>query len=210
MKVSKPLSIIGLIIISVVFTFIVAITGADVVRSGNNPANVISNNLPDLQTGKIPWTPDTDNLKQRLEAIGLPVLTSEGTTLHTHQHLDIYINGNKYAVPADIGINENQGIISPIHTHDASGIIHVESPDVQNFTLGQFFDIWGVKFDDNCIGGYCNTADKSLTIIDNGKYVQNNFRNIILEQHDIITVIYGTQADVNKFKNTAYDFPAGY
>jgi hypothetical protein len=48
-------------------------------------------------------------------------------------------------------------VFSPIHTHDTSGIVHIESPTVRPFTLGQFFDVWGVRFTSDCIGGDCNS-----------------------------------------------------
>ena len=79
--------------------------------------------------------------------MGLPALTAEGEALHTHQHIDIYVDGQPVVVPAYIGINATEGFLSPIHTHDSTGIIHVESPTVRDFTLGEFFDVWGVRFD---------------------------------------------------------------
>ena len=33
-----------------------------------------------------------------------------------------------------------------MHTHDNTGIIHIESPDVRNYTLGEFFVILSKKF----------------------------------------------------------------
>ena len=33
--------------------------------------------------------------------------------------------------------------ISPLHTHTASGIIHIEADRPGRFTLGQFLDEWG-------------------------------------------------------------------
>jgi len=92
------------------------------------PENTRVGQLPGLQTEKIPWIPEINHLKERLNLIGLPVLTVEGTVLHTHQHLDIYINGKQTEIPGGIGINEVAGFVSPIHTHDTTGIIHVESP----------------------------------------------------------------------------------
>ena len=32
--------------------------------------------------------------------------------------------------------------MSPLHTHDSSGVIHVESNTVRYYTLGEFLDIW--------------------------------------------------------------------
>ncbi len=33
--------------------------------------------------------------------------------------------------------------MAPLHTHDTSGIIHVESNTVRPYTLGEFLSIWG-------------------------------------------------------------------
>jgi hypothetical protein len=49
------------------------------------------------------------------------------------------------------------------------GIIHVESPTVGKFYLGQFFDIWGVRLTSDCIGGYCTDATNTLTVYVNGE-----------------------------------------
>lgn len=44
--------------------------------------------------------------------------------------------------------------MSPLHTHDSSGLIHVESNTVRNYFLGEFLDIWkGLNIDGkNVIG----------------------------------------------------------
>src|SRR5207253_7906980 len=99
----------------------------------------------------------------RLQVLGLPALTQEGSVLHIHQHIDVFVNGGKVAVPGGIGINDNS-FISPIHTHDASGVIHVESPTKEQFTLGQFFAIWGVRFTRTSVGGYRSTAARPIRV----------------------------------------------
>jgi hypothetical protein len=62
--------------------------------------------------------------------------------LHIHQHLDVFDNGRRVTVPAGIGIGDT--FISPLHTHDTSGVMHVESPTIRPFTLAEFFGVWGV------------------------------------------------------------------
>jgi hypothetical protein len=130
-----------------------------------NPAT-----LPGALTGPAPWPANTEDLLARLSAIGLPALPAEGSTLHIHQHLDLYVNGTKQVVPAQIGIiTSPQVVSSPLHTHDTSGIIHVESPTVRSFTLGEFFDVWGVRLTRTCIGGYCTQGDKTLRVYVDGQ-----------------------------------------
>ena len=166
--------------------------------------------LPGIQTSQGPWPVELGNLAARLRAIGLPALSAEGTVLHTHQHLDIFIHGKSVDVPAGIGINEGAGFISPIHVHDTTGVIHVESPTVQTFTLGQFFDIWGVKFLKGTIGGY--VVDEKNNVFDvyvNGKKYRDDPRLLTLEPHQEIVIVYGTDKETPKTIPSSYTFPAG-
>jgi hypothetical protein len=165
--------------------------------------------LPGLQESPAPWQPEFVHLKDRLAAINLPALSQEGTALHIHQHLDISINGNAVAVPAEIGIDPNGKFISPIHVHDTSGIIHVESPTIQDFTLGQFFDIWGLRFTANCIGSYCTDASSTLKVYANGSPVTGDPRNLVLASHQEIMIVFGNASSTPAIIS-AYTFPAGY
>lgn len=77
----------------------------------------------------------------------------EGTVEHYHPLLVINVGGVQKEVPADIGISSSETNPSyqcgsgghAIHTHDGSGIIHLELPVVPANapTLGDFFTIWG-------------------------------------------------------------------
>ena len=64
--------------------------------------------LQPIQTGAPPWPADAVGLQARLEADGLQVLTAEGQVQHTHQHLDVYVDGAHVDVPADIGIDPHR------------------------------------------------------------------------------------------------------
>ena len=99
--------------------------------------------LPGAQRSGPPWNSGAAKLQQRLKAIGLAPLPVEGNVVHIHQHLDIYVNGRHVTVPALIGIDPGH-FFSPLHTHDTSGILHVESPTESAFSLGQFFAVWCV------------------------------------------------------------------
>jgi hypothetical protein len=84
---------------------------------------------------------------------GISCDTSEQLLFHIHAHLGIYEQGKQLLIPAGIGIGPPLQILngfvvggscfSWIHTHDESGIIHIESPVQRTFTLGDLFDIWG-------------------------------------------------------------------
>jgi hypothetical protein len=147
--------------------------------------------LPGLITGPPPWQPEIAHLAFRLDDIGLPILSAEALAYHIHQHLDIWVNGKKVPVPADVGIDPGAQQLTVIHTHDSSGIIHVESPVKKTYTLGQFFDVWGLRFTSKCIGGECATATKPLRVWVDGKLWHGNPRLIPLKAHSIFVVAYG-------------------
>jgi hypothetical protein len=169
--------------------------------------------LPGLMVGSAPWGPnDGLYLRQRLKAIGLHALPAEGVALHIHAHLDLAVNGRLYPVPALIGINVDQRFLAELHTHDQSGIIHVESPNVRKFTLGQFFAVWGLRFTSRCLGGYCASGKKQLWVWVNAKRVRTDPRKITLRAHQEIVVAYGTLPSVRALGPVParYPFPRGY
>ncbi|HTN71626.1 MAG TPA: hypothetical protein VMO00_11105 [Methylomirabilota bacterium] len=165
-----------------------------VARESDSAENATANRaLPGLQTGEAPWAAEIPNLLARLKAINLPALHEEGNALHIHQHLDLFVNGKPVTVPKDIGINFDARFISPLHTHDRTGIIHVESDKVRDFTLGQFFDVWGVRFTKDCVGGYCAKGSDKLRVFSNGKAVTGDPRRLVLTSHQEIAVVYGPE-----------------
>ena len=165
--------------------------------------------LPGLQTGSPPWPVETTQLRARLTAIGLPALTAEGQVQHTHQHLDLDVDGRQVTIPADIGINRTVGFIAPIHTHDTTGIIHVESPVVRTFTLGELFDVWGVRFDGHCVGGVCDGSGRALSVFLDGQPYAGDPRSLVLTSHEEIVVAIGTPAQLPNPIPASYPFPSG-
>ena len=77
---------------------------------------------------------------------------TNGLALHIHPWLRIVIEGQNVTIPADIGLVN--GCEEPTHTHDTSGIIHVESPDATGqYTLGGFFQVWSATYASITING---------------------------------------------------------
>ncbi len=165
--------------------------------------------LPGALKTPPPWPANTGKLQQRLRAIGLEPLTEEGQVLHTHQHLDIFVDGKPVAVPGDLGIGD--GFISDLHTHASypPGIIHVESPTEARFSLGQFFAVWGVPLSATCIGSLCEEGDKQLKAWVNGTPVSADPTRIVLEDHQQIVLAYGTPAQEPKPVPASYAWPEG-
>jgi hypothetical protein len=160
-------------------------------------------------TGPAPWPANTGGLRARLRALALPALGREGSVLHIHQHLDVFVHGRRVPVPAGIGIAAAQGFISPLHTHDASGVVHVESPDVRAFTLGELFGVWGVRLTRRCVGGYCASGADRVRVYADGREFTGDPGVLPLAPHAEIVVAFGTLRQLPRPLPSSYAFPPG-
>jgi hypothetical protein len=183
-------------------------TGAAGVKLGPSFGSMSS--LPGVLTSAPPWPANNNDreLQLRLRAIGLDPLTAEGQAVHIHQHLDLYVDAKKVTVPAQIGISSSGAFISDLHTHDATGIMHVESPDVRSFSLGQFFAVWGVRLDAKCLGSLCAAGDRRISTWVNGEPVSGDPTRIVLAEHQEIVIAVGTTAQQPAPVPDSYDFAA--
>lgn len=109
--------------------------------------------------------------------------------LHWHAKLTIYIKGEKQEIPAEIGIG---AVEQPIHTHDATGEIHMELGGLvtkDQLKLAKFFQIWGKQFNSNCIFDKCNGDEGKVKMIINGQENQE-FENYQMRDGDNIEIRY--------------------
>lgn len=130
---------------------------------------------------------------------GLSCLSAQGGALHIHQYLDLYVNGQQVTVNPGIGIVDSANCLYPLHVHNGEpNVIHNES-NQQNvsFTLGQFFDIWGVKLSSSQVGNYKVDSSHALVIklIDKNGAVSTytgNPYNIALGDQETIYMLYNS------------------
>ena len=112
----------------------------------------------------------------------LPPKLADGE-IHYHPKLSIYVDGVLQIIPKNVGVGSTH---YPLHTHEADNVIHVESPDTRDFTLGIFFKVWQKKFSSDCVMNYCKPAyDISMTV--DGKPSQE-FENLVLRDGQQITL----------------------
>lgn len=121
-----------------------------------------------------------------------------------HARLKIVIHGDPVTIPKEIGIDQmlyksheldRYGIRNPrtypLHTHDISGVIHIESTDIRSFTLGQFFDVWGQTFSEDCVLDKCNNGLYRVQMYVDGME-SLEFREHVLKEGEVITITYGS------------------
>ncbi|MBV9270884.1 MAG: hypothetical protein JO165_07315 [Candidatus Eremiobacteraeota bacterium] len=133
---------------------------------------------------------------------------------HIHFYLGLYVNGAQIAVPDGTGMAEpngettfnnipnwteyasqpdpnNPGKRIPgcfyhLHTHDASGMIHVEDPNPLNapvtaslYTLRNYLDIWGVQLSAFGFGPYTGP----VTIVTSGQQFRGGNKGYVTSNH---------------------------
>jgi hypothetical protein len=142
---------------------------------------------------------------------GIEGSSREMLQVHVHAHLSLFYKGEQIAIPYGIGIvrpfDAKDGFVGNgagiywLHTHDATGIIHVESPDNRTYNLGQFFDIWGQPLDVQNVAGLKGAV---RAFVDGKPYV-GSLRSIVLGAHTQITL----QVGAPYVTPPVYAFPTG-
>ena len=130
----------------------------------------------------------------------------EQTAYHIHVHLTIWIDGQQVAVPQGVGIASDQSCFYWLHTHDSTGVIHIEAPATASLTLENFLNIWGQPQFSQL--GFHNELSESAgwTIYVDGKQVQGDFKSVVFTEHKVITIMYNSP---NAKPDTVYSFPQG-
>jgi hypothetical protein len=129
-------------------------------------------------------------LKQRIKKLGLP--TGDSEKFHIHALLSVYNQGLLVTIPANLGIDERHHIETTIHTHDATGIIHMEAPHPYDYTLGDLFAVWGVRFGAGTLGALQNDGSNRVWVYVNGRHISDPAR-YVLRNGDNVSIGYGSQ-----------------
>ncbi len=183
--------------------------------SGGNADACSQFGAPPLErTTKAPWPAPKNPMALTCKA-GLVPEKAEFLQYHVHAHLDVLVNGRPVPVPAGIGIDLdnsavqadkspngvvigagltqecNEPCISPLHTHDLSGLLHTETKTPSPNQLGQFFTEWAVRLTKDCVGGYCKPSVPIKIYVD-GKVETGDPTQIELSDRREIAVVIGT------------------
>ena len=204
----------AVIVIAAAVGITLAVTGGSPKAAGAAPALAPLSTLGSLAPAPSPGAPGSEGVpvpagpalaSTATAATGQPVngiscQANEQTLFHIHAHLTVFVNGSARQVPAAVGIPGAQVQQSPagpfiasgscfywLHTHAADGIIHIESPVHRTYTLGNFFDEWGLPLGPDQVG----PATGHVVAIYNGQVYQGNPRDIPLNAHAQIQLQVG-------------------
>jgi hypothetical protein len=161
----------------------------------------------------VPHWPAPPNPIALMEKAGFKPQYHESFRYHVHSHLDVYVDGRHVSVPAGIGINiDDPGVqrgriqdgswayggiqqcanpcISPLHTHDDTGIIHTEAQNRRTNLLGEFFSVWNVRLTPSCVARFCKPKTP-IKVYVNGKLDAHNPRLVKLANLREIAIVIG-------------------
>lgn len=132
---------------------------------------------------------------------GVQCNTQEQVAYHIHAHLAVFVDGALRPVTPGIGIvapvaqqSSNGAFFGAttcyywLHVHAQDGVIHIESPTAQTYTLGQFFALWGQPLSQTHVG----PASGKQTVYVDGKAYSGNPADIELHPREDIQIDVGT------------------
>ena len=125
---------------------------------------------------------DKDN-----RTVALSCTTEAAAQYHYHMTLSVYLNGEKQTIPANTGVKST--CMNPIHTHDATGLVHVESPVERDFTLGDFFAVWDEPLSSTQLLNKTADATHRVRMTVNGQ-ASTEFENLVLKDDQEIIIYY--------------------
>jgi hypothetical protein len=131
---------------------------------------------------------------------------------HSHAHLSLFVRGEQIAISAGLGVVDpvlTNGYVNfdrtkcfyEVHTHDASGIIHLHanSGRVLPLTLGQLFAVWGRTLSREEVAG---NAGSVIAYVNQQLYT-GDLSSIVLSEHTQVTLEVGEP----RVKPPTYLFP---
>jgi hypothetical protein len=124
------------------------------------------------------------------EIAGIPCESGERLEYHVHARLQVIIEGQPAPIPANIGVKPGECIYW-LHTHTDDGLIHVEAPSEAEYTLGQFFAIWGEPLSSTQILDKTTDAEHTMRVTVNGSLFDGDPTQITLTDQKLIVIEYG-------------------
>jgi len=128
---------------------------------------------------------------------GLVCVYPSPVQYHVHTHLSIFLDGVALALPGEVGIvtlTPTTECHYPLHTHDATGLVHAHATAQTLFTLGQFFAVWGQPLQRDNVAGLVGLP-VVVYVTDAGVarvYTGDDLQGLQLLSHREITIQIGT------------------
>jgi hypothetical protein len=140
-----------------------------------------------LRTTAPPWDAPRDAVSH-IDAAGFARLPFGHPVARTvRADLEVRVDDVAVVVPAFIGIDRVRAVEASLHTHADDGELWLESPDAdEEVSLGDFFDLWGVRLDAECLGDACGPGGPTVTV--DGRLHEGDPRAVVVRDGEAIVL----------------------
>ncbi len=136
-------------------------------------------------------------LQSTTQITGQPVAnihcdSGEQLSVHYHAHIDLIYRGQPVTIPAQTGITST--CLYWMHTHQTSGIIHIEAPKesaTRGFTVGDFFAVWGQPLTGKQVATFPLQKGDQVKVWVDGKPYTGDPRKVVLKSHTQVVIEVG-------------------
>lgn len=124
--------------------------------------------------------------------LGLPTVPCFDITQAVKQNysltINIKINGKIYPLDSSIG-HDYGNCLHSIFVNDNSGKVLVKSNDLEQYNLGQFFDVWHKSFSNKQLGECIASKTEPVSVTVNDKLISvKNVRDILLSPNETLSI----------------------
>ncbi len=114
----------------------------------------------------------------------------ESLAMHIHPRLEVVISDQSITVPADLGIDTTACVqaMHLLHTHDASGKLHIEGYASFTPTADLIFEVWNISFPDDSTLQPLFDDPVNLTVTVNGLATQAAWHDIELVDGETLRI----------------------
>jgi hypothetical protein len=120
---------------------------------------------------------------------GIGCTTAPGGAVTGRAHLDLFVDGERVTVPANIGVRPTCAYW--IRTVADDGVVVIASPQQRSFTVGDLFDIWGAPLSARRFLTFAVGPQRPLRAFVDGRRVTGGVRAIGLRDGREIALVAG-------------------
>jgi len=188
MSSTKPISLFPLSVAVAALVALSACGGSDDAATALQPDVTLAGTVTDLDEAAAaasqPNWPAWSGGKQPVAGVGC----ANSEAYHAHTLVSIYRNGTRLAMPGSVGIG---ACTYELHTHDGSGVVHVETDVRKDFTLSQYFALWGQVMSASDVAGL--PGPYRFYLVEDGKLSRytGDPGAIVLSAHREIVILAG-------------------
>ena len=142
-------------------------------ESAASPHSSMNHGMADAPTGTEEIDPTTkEQVLDQIDRAGLYILDVENIDVHIHVQFYVQVNGVTQVIP-QTGVDFDTLTAAPIHTHDLTGILHIENdtsnPEVP--TIADFLEVWvGTSTERGLCSVFLNKTSCYVAAYRNGQF----------------------------------------